>query len=74
MAIKALEIKMSIIFNLNFPNNTNSLCFFFFSYIIDLHFLILAMIPQSFIPTAKLVIPTGAQTNEANVEIETASN
>ena len=29
------------------------------------------MIPQSFIPTAELVIPTATQTNEANTEIET---
>ena len=30
-----------------------------------------AVIAQSFIPTAELVIPTGTQTNEANAEIET---
>ena len=29
------------------------------------------MIGQMFIPTAELVIPTGTQTNEANVEIDT---
>ena len=40
---------------------------------IDLYFLIPAMIAQMFIPTAELVIPTGTQTNEANAEIETQS-
>ena len=29
------------------------------------------MIAQIFIPTARLVIPTGTQTNKANAEIET---
>ena len=37
--------------------------------IIDLYFLIPAVISQMFIPTAELVMPTGVQTNEANVEI-----
>ena len=44
---------------------------FLFFFIIDLYFLIPAVIAQMFIPTAKLVIPTGPQTNEANGEIET---
>ena len=44
---------------------------FFFFLIVDLYFLIAAMIVTVFIPTAKLVIPTGTQTNEANAEIET---
>ena len=44
---------------------------FFFFLIVDLYFLIAAMIVPVFIPTAKLVIPTGIQTNEANAEIET---
>ena len=42
----------------------------FFFFIIDLSFLISAMISQIFIPTAELVIP-GTQTNEANAEIGT---
>ena len=69
--IKTLEIRTSIIFNLSFPNNTILSCFFFFSFINDLYFLIPAVIPQVFIPTAELVIPTGPKTNEANAEIET---
>ena len=40
-------------------------------FIIDLYFLIPAVIVQIFIPTAELVILTGIATNEANAEIET---
>ena len=32
------------------------------------------MIAQIFNPTAEVVLPTGAQTNEVNAEIETVSN
>ena len=63
-----LEIKTSIVFNLSFPNNIILSCFFFFYLIIDLYFLIPAVIAQVFTPTAKSVIPTGTQTNEANAE------
>ena len=69
-SIKVFEIRTSISFKTSFPNNT-ILSYFFFFFIIDLYFLIPAVIAQSLIPTAKLVIPTGAQTNEANAEIET---
>ena len=61
-------------FNLSFPHNTILSCFFFFFIIIQLYFLILAMIAQIFNPTAEVVLPTGAQTNEVNAEIETVSN
>ena len=37
----------------------------------DLYFLIPAVIAQIFIHTEELVMPTGTQTNEANVEIVT---
>ena len=62
--IKALEIRNSIVFSLILS------CFFFF-FIIDLYFLIPAVIALIFLPTAELVIPTGTQTNKANAEIET---
>ena len=42
-----------------------------FFFIIGFYFWIPAVIAQSFIPTAELVIPTGTQTNEANAEIKT---
>ena len=44
---------------------------FLLFFIINLYFLIPAVMPKMFIPTAKLVIPAGTQTNEANAEIET---
>ena len=67
----ALEIRTSMIFNLSFPNNTILSYVFFFFFIIDLYFLIPAVIAQMFILTPKLVIPTGVQNNEANAENET---
>ena len=68
--IKDTEIRTSIVFNLSFSNNTFLFCFFFFFFIIDLYFLITAMIAQMFIPTTELVKPIGAQTYEANADIE----
>ena len=57
-------------FNLSFflQHYFNTLFVFFIN---DLYLLIPAVIAQSFIPTAELVMPTGRQTNEANAEIET---
>ena len=68
--IKALEIKTSVLFNLNFANNTVLSCFFFFFLIIDLYFVIAAVIAQIFNPTAEIVIPTGIPTKEAKAEME----
>ena len=51
---EALEIKTSMLFNLDFANNTISSCFFFFL-IIDLYFLIPAVIAQIFNPIAELI-------------------
>ena len=68
-SIKALEIRISIIFNLSFPTNANLSRSFLFFFIINLYFLIPAMIVQTFIPSEELAIPTGTQTNEANAEI-----
>ena len=56
-SIKALEIKTSALFNLNFANNTIFLCFFFFFLIIDLYFLIAVVTAQIFSSIAELVIP-----------------
>ena len=53
-SIKALEINASMLFNLDFANKTILSCFSFFFFIIDLHFLIPAVIPQIFIATAEL--------------------
>ena len=68
---KALEIRTSIVFNLSFPNNYILSCFFFFFFIIDLYFLIPAVIAKILISTPKLVIPTGIVTNETNAKTET---
>ena len=43
----------------------------FFFFIIDLYFLIHAVIAQIFIPTTELETPIGTATNKANAEIET---
>ena len=44
--------------------------YFFFFVIIDLYILIPAVIVQIFIPIVEHIIPTGAQNNEENSEIE----
>ena len=68
-SIKAVEIKTLIVFNLVFANNILS-CFSVFFMIIDLYFLIHAMISQVFISTTELAIPIGTPTNEANAETD----
>ena len=55
-------------FNLDFANNIILLSFFFF--IIDLHFLISAVIAQIFNPIAELIIPIGIPTKETKSEME----
>ena len=45
-------------------------CFFFFFLIIDLHFLVPAVIEKIFNPIAELVIPIGIPSKEAKAEIE----
>ena len=54
-----------MVFNLDFANNTIFSCFFFFYLIINLHFLILAVIAQIFNPITELVISMGKPTKEA---------
>ena len=66
--MKDLDIKTSILFNLDFAKNTVLLCFFFFFLIIDLYFLILF---QVFHPTAELALPSGIPTKEAKAYMET---
>ena len=67
---KALEITTSRLFNLDFADNAILLCFFFCFLIIDLQFLILAVITQIFNPIAEL-IPLEIQTKEAKAEMGT---
>ena len=68
-AIKVLEIKTSMLFDLDFANNIVLSCFFFL--IIDKCFLIAAGITQIFYPTTELVIPIVIPTKEAEAEMET---
>ena len=70
--IRALEIKVSILLNLDFADNTISSClfFFFFFLIIESYFLIPAVIAQIFSPIGELVIPIGIPSKEAKAEIE----
>ena len=63
-SIKALEIKTSAVFNLDFASDNILSCFVFFFLIIDLYFLIPAVITQIFNPIAELVIPIGIPTKE----------
>ena len=67
--MKALEIKTTLLFNLDFANKAILSCFFFFFLIINLYFLILMAIEQMFNPVAELVIPIEIPTKEANAEI-----
>ena len=68
--IKALENKTSVLLNLVSASNTILSCFFFFSSIIDLSFLILTIIAQIFNPIAELVIAIGIPTKEVKAETE----
>ena len=59
-----------MIFNLFFVNNLILPWFLLLFLIIDLRFLIPAVIAQIFNPTAELAIPAGILTKEAKPEIE----
>ena len=59
-----------MLFNSEFAKNTFLSCFFFSFLIIDLYFLIPAVIAQIFNPIPELVIPIGILIKEAKAEIE----
>ena len=69
---QTLKIKISVLFNLDFANNTAYHAFSIFLFI-DLYFLISAVITQICNPIAELVIPIGIPTKEKKAEIETHS-
>ena len=69
--IKVLEIKTSILFNLDFANNTILSIFFFFFLIINLYFLIPAVIAQIFNRIMELITPIAIPTKETKAEMET---
>ena len=59
-----------MLFNLGFANNTILLCFFFFLLVIDLCFLIPAVIAHVLNPIEEVVICIGIPIKEAKEEIE----
>ena len=69
-SIKALKINIFTIFNLDFAIDNILSCFSLYFLIIDLHFLILAVIKQTFNPIAELIIPIGIPTKEGKLEME----
>ena len=58
-----------MLFDFDFADNTSLSCFFFFFLIIDLYFLITAVITKYFNPTTELVIPIAIPTIEAKAEM-----
>ena len=66
--IKALEIKTFMLFNLDFANSTILSCFFFL--IIELYFLIPAVIAKIFNLIAEIVIPIGIPSKEGKAGTE----
>ena len=69
-SINILEIKTSMAFNLDFPNNTilSRIFFIFLNYWLIL--LISAIIAQPFNPNAEFLIPIWIRSKEAKAEIE----
>ena len=68
--LKPSEIKASILFNVDFANNTILLCLFFFFLIIDLYLLIPTVIAQIFNPIEELVIYIRMWIKEGKAEVE----
>ena len=66
-----LEIKTSMLFNLDFANNAILPCFFLFFLIINLFFLIPTVTAQIFNPIAELLIPIGITNKEEKAEMKT---
>ena len=69
-SIKASEIKVSMLFNLDFAKNTIFPCYFFFFLIIDLYFLNQAALGQTFNLIAEHVILTEIPSKETKAEIK----
>ena len=63
-------MKAFMLFILVFANNTILSCFLFFFLIIDLHFLIPAVIAQIFNSTAELLMSIGISPKKTKTEIE----
>ena len=57
-----------MLFNLDFANNNILSGFFFFPLIVNLYFLVSAVITQIFNPIADLLIPTGMSKEKMEIE------
>ena len=68
--IQALEIKTSMLFNLDFASKTISSYLFFFFLIIDLYFLIPAAIAQIFNSIAEFLISMEITITDVKAETE----
>ena len=69
--IEALEIKTSMLFNVDFASNTFLSSFFFFYLIIYLYSFVPAATVKIFNPIAELLIPIGTLIKEAKPGMET---
>ena len=65
-----MQIKTSMLFNLDFARNAILSRLFFFFLIIDLYFLVPAVIAEMFNAIAELVIPLGIPIKKAKTEIQ----
>ena len=70
-SVKALEIRTSILFNLDFANDIILSFFSLFFLFVNLYFLIPAVVTQVFNPIAELVISIWKPTKEAKEETKT---
>ena len=68
--MKDLGIKISVLYNLDFANNTILSFFFFFFLNIGLYFLIPGVIVQILNFIAEVIVPIGIPSKEAIEEIE----
>ena len=70
-SIRDLEINTSVLFNLDFANDTILSCFFFLFLIIYLYFSIPAVITKNFNPIGELIILKGIPIKEAKAQMDT---
>ena len=70
-SIKALKIKTSKLFSLDFDSNTILSCFFFFFFIYWLILFNSCSYYKTFNPIVELVFPIGISTKEGKAEMDT---
>ena len=75
--LKALEIKISMLFNLSFPNKLfyhDFFSFFLIYFLNDFYFLIPTVIAQICNPTAELIISIDTPSKEAKAPVTLVAN